>query len=197
MNLKISLLLLSATLVGTGVWLKFEDRKAILAEVEAYKMWSPNFDLNAVAEILVKTNTESLLIKKSAESWLIGDANPQTADITTIGHLVQRIKNLKPTEEVLATRAQFPTFEVLEPDGHSQGTGTLIELRDKESKRLAAIVIGKQSFAQPDPRSPFPPPPNGRFVVPAASNGPVGIIAEGFDSIRPKAEAWVQNTQSP
>jgi hypothetical protein len=197
MKLKIFLLLLSATLVGTGVWLKVEDRKAILAEVEAYKMWSPNFDLNAVAEILVKTNTESLLIKKSAESWLIGDANPQTADITTIGHLVQRIKNLKPTEEVLATRAQFPTFEVLEPDGHSQGTGTLIELRDKESKRLAAIVIGKQSFAQPDPRSPFPPPPNGRFVVPAASNGPVGIIAEGFDSIRPQAEAWVQNTQSP
>ena len=157
MKLKIFLLLLSATLVGTGVWLKFEDRKAILAEVEAYKMWSPDFDLNAVAEILVKTNTESLLIKKSAETWLIGDANPQTADITTIGHLVQRIKNLKPTEEVLATRAQFSTFEVLEPDGHSLGTGTLIELRDKESKRLAAIVIGKQSFAHPDPRSPFPP----------------------------------------
>jgi len=197
MRLKIFLLVLSATLVGTGLWLKYQERQEILAAVEAYKMWSPNFDLNAVAEILVKTNTESLLIKKSAESWLIGDANPQTADITTIGHLVQRIKNLKPTEEVLATRAQFPTFEVLEPDGHSQGTGTLIELRDKESKRLAAIVIGKQSFAQPDPRSPFPPPPNGRFVVPAASNGPVGIVAEGFDSIRPKAEAWVQNTQAP
>jgi len=197
MKLKIFLLLISATLVGTGVWLKLEDRKAILAEVEAYKMWSPDFDLNAVAEILIKTNTDSLFIKKSGETWVISDANPQTADITLIGHLVQRIKNLKPAEEVLATRAQFSTFEVLEPDGHSEGTGTLVEVRDKDSKRLAAIVIGKQSFAQPDPHSPFPPPPNGRFVVPAASNGPVGIISEGFDSISPKAEAWIQHIQAP
>jgi len=63
MKLKIFLLLLSATLVGTGVWLKLEERKEILAAVEAIKRrWMPDFDLNEISEVLVKTNSESLLI---------------------------------------------------------------------------------------------------------------------------------------
>ena len=198
MKLKIFLLLLSASLVGTGVWLKLEERKEILAAVEAIKRrWMPDFDLNEISEVLVKTNTESLLIKKNAEIWTIQGETPQKANVAAVGQLVQRLKNLKPSEEIAAGPSQFSGFELLEPDGISQGTGTLIELRDKSSNRIAAIIVGKQSFARPDPKSPFPPAPNGRFFAPVGSKGPIGVVAEGFDSISPKIEAWVERSETP
>ena len=198
MKLKIFLLILSATLVGSGIWLKFQERKEILAAVEAIKrQWMPDFDLNTVSEVLIITNRESLLIKKDADTWFIQGETPQRADLAAIGQLVQRLKSLKPTEEVTAGPSQFAGFELLEPDGVAQGAGTLVELRDKDSRRIAAIIVGKQSFARPDPQSPFPPSPNGRFIVPAGSSGPVGVVAEGFDSISPKVEAWVERRETP
>jgi hypothetical protein len=196
MKIKIFLLLLSSTLVGTGIWLKLEERKDILASVESLKRrWMPDFDLHTVSEVLIKTNRESLLIKKDADTWFIQGETPKRADLAAIGQLVQRLKNLKATEEVTAGPAQFADFELQEPDGVAQTAGTLIELRDKDSRRIAAIIVGKQSFARPDPQSPFPPSPNGRFVVPAGSSGPVGVAAEGFESISPKIEAWVERSE--
>ena len=193
MKLKIFLLFVSASLVGTGLWLKYEERQEILAAVEAHKRrWVPDFDLGAVSEIFIKTNTASLLITKDGETWNIQGETPRKADIAAIGQLVQRLKNLKPAEEIPAGPAQYASFEVLEPDGISVGTGTLVEIRDKESRRIAAIIIGKQSFARPDPKSPFPPAPNGRFLVPAGSTGPVAVVSEGFDSIKTEPDAWAE-----
>jgi hypothetical protein len=198
MKLKIFLLFVSATLVGTGLWLKYEERQEILAAVEAHKRrWAPDFELSAVSEILIKTNTRSLLIKKDGDTWTIQGETPRKADIATIGQLVQRVKNLKPAEEIEAGPAQYASFEVLEPDGVSEGTGTLVEIRDKDSRRVAAIIIGKQSFSRPDPKSPFPPPPNGRFFLPAGSTGPIGVVSEGFDSIKTEPDAWAERTESP
>jgi hypothetical protein len=198
MKLKIFLLFVSATLVGTGLWLKYEERQEILAAVEAHKRrWAPDFELSAVSEILIKTNTRSLLIKKDGDTWTIQGETPRKADIAAIGQLVQRVKNLKPAEEIEAGPAQYASFEVLEPDGVSEGAGTLVEIRDKESRRVAAIIIGKQSFARPDPKSPFPPPPNGRFFLPAGSTGPIGVVSEGFDSIKTEPDAWAERTESP
>jgi hypothetical protein len=193
MKLKIFLLVLSATLVGTGIWLKLEEREEILSAVEAHKRrWMPDFDLNEIYEVLIQTNKESLLIKKDAKVWTIQGEPQQNADVATVGQLVQHLKNLKPSEEIAVGPSQFAGFELVEPDGFSQGTGTLVELRDKNSNRIAAIILGKRSFARPDPKSPFPPPPNGRFFAPAGSKGPVGVVADGFDSISPNAEAWVE-----
>lgn len=194
MGLKIFLLLLSATLVGAGVWLKLEERKEILAAVEALnKQWVPDFDLNSVSEVAIKTNAESVVLTKKGEVWLVNGDDSHKADIAAIGELVLRIKNLKPTEEIIATPSQFGSFDLLEPGAGASGVGTLVELRNKEAGRLAAIIIGKQSFARPDPKSPFPPPPNGRFIIPVGSEGPVGVASEGFDGISPKPTAWLQD----
>ena len=198
MKLKIFLLFVSASLVGTGLWLKYEERQEILAAVEAHKRrWVPDFDLAAVSEILIKTNTASLLITKDGDTWIIQGEIPRKADIAAIGQLVQRLKNLKPAEEIPAGPGQYAGFELLEPDGISDASGTLVELRDKDSRRVAAIIIGKQSFARPDPKSAFPPPPNGRFFLPAGSTGPIGVVSEGFDSIKTEPDAWAERTESP
>jgi hypothetical protein len=197
MKLKIFLLFFSATLVGTGIWLKFEERKEILSAVEALnRRWMPDFDLHTVSEVLIKTNRESLLIKRDADTWFIQGETPQRANLASIGQLVQRLKNLKPIEEITAGPGHFAGFELAHPDGVAQGAGTLVELRDKDCRRIAAIILGKQSFARPDPQSPFPPSPNGRFFIPAGSSGPVGVVDQGFNSISPNIEAWVERSDT-
>jgi|GEM_PF-1181776 len=198
MGLKIFLLLVSASLVGTGLWLKYQERQEILAAVAAHKRkWGPDFDLATVSEVFIKTNTQSLLLKKDRDTWTIVGETPRRADLAAIGQLVQRLKNLKPTEEIEAGPAQYAGFELLEPDGVSSGTGMLVEIRDKDSCRIAAIIVGKQSFARPDPKSPFPPAPNGRFFVPAGSTGPVGVLSEGFETIRTEPDSWAEKITLP
>lgn len=193
MRLKIFLLILSASLVGTGVWIKIEERREILAAVEAlHKKWVPEFELHSVAEVIIKTNSDSVALSKNGDTWLVNGDASEKADIAAIGQLVQRVKNLKPAEEITAIPAQFASFELLEPGSGSSGTGILVELRDQNANRLAAVIIGKQSFARPDPKSPFPPPPNGRFIIPVGSNGPIGLASEGFDGISPKSADWIQ-----
>ncbi|MEI8292939.1 MAG: DUF4340 domain-containing protein [bacterium] len=192
MKLKIFLLLFSATLVGTGIWLKLEERREILETVEQLKRrWCPDFELQAVAEVFIRTNTDSLLIGKQGDHWLIDAPQNQVADLAVVGQLVQSLKNLKPTEKIPASPSQFASFDLLAPDGHSQGAGTFVELRDGDSKRLAAFIIGKKSFAPPDPKSPFPSLPNGRFIISADSDGPVGVVPESFDNVTPKPENWI------
>lgn len=194
MGLKIFLLLISATLVGSGVWMKLEERKEILAAVEALnKRWVPDFNLNSVTEVLIKTNEDSVVLCKKGEKWVVNGEDLQEADIAAIGRLVLTIKNLKPTEQIIVTPSQLGSFDLLEPGAGASGVGTLVELHNKEAGRLAAIIIGKQSFARPDPKSPFPPPPNGRFIIQLGSEGPVVVVSEGFDGISPKAAAWLRD----
>lgn len=193
MRLKIFLLILSVSLVGTGIWIKLEERKEILAAVEVLqRKWVPAFDLHSVAEVVIKSNTDSVILSKNGETWVVDGDALKKANISAVGQLVQSVQNLKPTEEINATPSQFASFELLEPGSGSSGTGLMVELRDKSANRLAAIIIGKQSFARPDPKSPFPAPPNGRFIIPVGSSGPIGMVSDGFDGISPKSADWLQ-----
>ena len=192
MNLKTSLLLVSFTLIALGVGLSIHKRSAIVANAGPDQNdWIPAFDLNAVSQVVIKTNADTTTLNNTPQGWTVLERDSYPADVTAIGDIVQRIRDFKPAQEVIAGPSQVADLELLEPDGTSSGTGTLIDLKAADGTRLAALVVGKQSFAQPDPNSPFPPSPNGRFIVVAGSEGPVGLAAEGFDLIRTKPDMWL------
>ena len=191
MNLRTALLLLSAALIATGIGLMIAQRKQLQWQAEQSKRFLPEFDLNAVAELVVKTNNSTATLRKTDAGWTVAERENYPADFAAVGELVQRLWDFKPAQDVIAGPSQFARLEIVEPDGKAEGAGTLIDLKDKDGKRLAAVVVGKQSFGQPDPDSPFPPAPNGRFIVAAGSQGPVGIAAEGFDLVRDKPDMWL------
>ena len=196
MNIRVLLLLISITLISLGVWLKWVERQEILKMVEENRRFLPEFDPNSVAEVLVKTNAESVTLRKTSTGWVVTELADQPASLAAIGEVVQRLHDFKSRENVAVEPSQFASFELLEPDGKSPGTGTLVSLKDPNGKALAAVVIGKTSFSPPDPGSQFPPQPNGRFIVVAGSSGPVRVIAEGFDKISAKPEFWLQQSGS-
>jgi hypothetical protein len=122
----------------------------------------------------------------------VAELGNQPANLAAIGDVVQRLHDFNSRENVAVDPAQFSSFELLEPDGKNSEAGTIVSLKDQNGKALAAVVIGKTSFSPPDPGSQFPPQPNGRFIVVAGSSGPVRVIAEGFDKLSAKPEAWLQ-----
>lgn len=194
MNLKTSLLLLSFAMVFGGIGLSIYQGRQFRAQVSATasgKNFLPKFDLNAVTKIVVKTSDSTATLEKTGTGWSVAERGNYPADFAAVGELVRRLWTFKAAQDVIAARSQFGRLELLEPDGEIEGAGTFIELADKDGKRLAAVVVGKQSFAQPDPDSPFPPSSNGRFIVVAGTEGPVGVAAEGFDFIRDKPDMWI------
>ncbi|MBU6182888.1 MAG: DUF4340 domain-containing protein [Verrucomicrobia bacterium] len=191
MNLRTALLLLAAALVIGGIGLRYYDLEQFKKETAQAERFLPEFDLNSVAEITVKTNNSTATLKKTETGWTVAERESYPADFAAVGETVQRLWDFKPAQDVIAGPSQFARLEIVEPDGKAEGAGTLIDLKDKDGKRLAAVVVGKQSFGQPEPDSPFPPAPNGRFIVAAGSEGPVGIAAEGFDLVRDKPEMWL------
>jgi hypothetical protein len=194
MNLRTSLLLLSIAMVLGGIGLSIHQGRQFVAQVSATaagEKFLPKFDLNAVSKITVKTNNSTATLEKTDSGWTVVERANYPADFAAVGDLVRRLWNFKPAQDVIAGPSQFARLELLEPDGEVEGAGTFIELADADGKRLAAVVVGKQSFAQPDPDSPFPPSSNGRFIVIAGAEGPVGVAAEGFDLIRDKPDMWI------
>lgn len=191
MNLRVLLFLIAITLVAGGVWLKILERREILRMVEEHRRFLPEFDPNAVAEVVVKTNTDTATLRKTPTGWVVAELGNQPANLAAIGDLVQRLHGFKSRENVSADPALFASLELLEPDGKSPGAGTLVSLLDQNGTRLAAVVVGKTSFGPPDPKSQFPPQPNGRFIVAAGSSGPVRIAAEGFDHLSAKPADWL------
>jgi hypothetical protein len=191
MNIRALLLLLAVTLVAFGVWLKILERREILKLVEEQRRFLPEFDSNAVAEVLVKSNAETATLRKTSSGWVVAELAGQPANLAAIGELVQRLHDFKSRENIAVDPSQFASFELLEPDGKSAGAGTLVSLKDPNGKTLAAVVIGKTSFSPPDPGSQFPPQPNGRFILVAGSSGPVRVISEGFDKLSAKPEDWL------
>jgi hypothetical protein len=191
MKIRALLLLLAFTLVGLGVWLKILERREILKLVEEQRRFLPEFDSNVVAEVLVKSNAETVTLRKTSSGWVVVELAGQPANLAAIGEVVQRLHDFKSRENVAVDPSQFASFELLEPDGKSAGAGTLVSLKDPNGKTLAAVVIGKTSFSPPDPGSQFPPQPNGRFILVAGSSGPVRVASEGLDKLSAKPEDWL------
>lgn len=194
MNLKTALLLVSIAMVLGGIGLSIHQGRQFRAQFsakEAGEKFIPEFDLNAVSGIVVKTNNSTATLEKTDTGWTVVERANYPADFAAVGELVRRLWEFKPAQDVIAGPSQFARLELVEPDGKAEGAGTFVELTDKDGKRLAAVVVGKRSFAQPDPDSPFPPASNGRFIVAAGTEGPVGIAAEGFDLVRDKPDMWI------
>ena len=191
MNIRTLLLLVAITLVSVGVWLKIVERREILRMVEEQRRFLPEFDPNAVAEVLVKTNSDTATLRKTPSGWVLVESGSQPASLAAIGDLVQRLHGFESRENIAVSPAQFASFELLEPDGSLAGAGTLVSLKDQNGVVLASIVVGKTSFSPPDLVSQFPPKPNGRFIVVPGSPGPVRLAAEGFEKLSAKPEAWL------
>lgn len=150
----------------------------------------PAFDPNAVAKVTIQSPEGSLVLEKTGDVWSV-TSRSYPADFDAIARLIRTLWDLQAVQDVRAGKSQFGRLDLLEPGHDHAGAGTLIDLQDANGSRVAAIVLGKNSFANPNDETGMAGFPNGRFVVAAGTDGPVGLVTETFQNVVPQPENWL------
>ncbi len=198
MNRKQLTLILVAFVVlgGLGLWLRNRD-------VAAYKTTSGqmgqkvlgDFDVNAVARLVIKQGTNRLDLVKKDDRWVVSERADYPANFSEVGDTLRKLWELKIAQSVpgpLGASALDRLELSLEATNHP---ATLVELQDKDGKPLRSLLLGKQSRSQPTAPSQFGGEegfPDGRYVMVAgqAANG-ASLVSESFTSLEPKPETWL------
>lgn len=154
-----------------------------------------DFDLNNVARVVIQSGTSSLTLSKKNDVWVVRDRDDYPADFVRVGGFIQGLWQLKPIEDVQAGPSQLGRLDLLPPDKGSTETATLIELQDKDSKPVAALLAGKK-FLKKSPQMPDDQGfPAGRYVMPADAKPPkVSLISETLDQADSNPVVWLDKT---
>ncbi|MGC3988070.1 MAG: hypothetical protein QM796_00015 [Chthoniobacteraceae bacterium] len=141
----------------------------------------PAFDLNAVAQVELKTSTTDLHLVQKDGVWTVVERYGYPATFPQIGDLIRKLWDLKVAENVLAGPSQFGRLNLIEPAKDAPESGTVIELKDGNGQRLAALLLGKmflkKSAGLPDGARGYPA---GRYVMALDGGQHPILVMESF-----------------
>ena len=151
------------------------------------------FALNDVARVVIQTADSTLTLAKKDDAWVVRERDDYPADFARVGDLIQGLWQMKPVQEVNAGPSQFPRLDLVTPAKGAANTATLVDLQDKDGKRLAALLVGKK-FLKKSPQFPDAEGfPAGRYVMPAGTHA-VSLVNERLETAEPKPAAWLDKS---
>jgi Domain of unknown function (DUF4340) len=151
------------------------------------------FKIDDVAEIAVVSADGSATLVRGERGWGVKERAGYPADFDRIRDFLVRLQEIKVVQAEGLTEALKPRLQLAPPasGGKAEGTGTAVELKSRDGKVLAHLVLGKQSFKQAS----IPGLPegiaSGRYVWVAADPQRVSVVSEPFSSVVAKPESWL------
>ncbi len=150
--------------------------------------------INDVAQVTIQQPETQITLKKKGDTWVVGERADYPANFEMVSTLIRKAWELKPVQEVKVGPSQLGRLSLLKP-GQGAESGTLVDFKNAEGKRLAALLFGKkymresnQSFA---PGRSFPA---GRYVMAEDGNHQVHLVSEAFQQIDGKPESWLDRS---
>ena len=191
---QLTLILIVAVVLGGIGWVLFnrgasswESRPAAEGEKVV------TFPLNDVARITIKDPTTELNLVQKEDQWVIRERADYPANFEQVSRLLQKIWELKPVQELKVGPSQFTRFNLTEPGAGANG-GTLLDLKNKDAKRIAALLIGKEylkkSAQRVGSRDTFPA---GRYVMPEDGSKRVALVSDPLGDVTTKPERWLNH----
>jgi hypothetical protein len=196
MNRKQLTLILALVVVigGLGLWLQSRDQASYGTSMGRMgEKVLGDFDLNAVALIVIKQGTNELVLAKQDDTWGVQQRSGFPAAFNEVSELLRKLWDLKTVQTVQVGASSLDRLE-LTPPGSAGKSATLVELKDKDGKPIRSVLLGKkQTKAAPSP-SPMGGDegyPVGRYVMLEGKPEAVSLVAEPFSNAEPKAEQWL------
>jgi hypothetical protein len=147
--------------------------------------------INDVAQITIQQPKAAVNLRIKGDTWVVSERADYPASFEMISTLIRKVWELKPVQEVKVGPSQLGRLSLLQP-GQGEKSGTLVDFKNADGKRLAAVLFGKkylresdQSFAQG--RS-FPA---GRYVMPEDGARHVSLVTDAFQQIDDQPERWL------
>ncbi len=199
MNRKQFLMLLVAVAVlgGAGLamfWKDISGYKESGAKIGAKVL--PNLKAADATEIRLKDAKNEVTLVSKKGSWSVKERGGYPADVGEISELLAKLVEAKVVQSEALGESLYPRLNLAEPKdkGSAEGTGTLLELKDKESKPIAKLIFGKVSLKK-DPGNPLPNAvdgvPAGRWMVAPGTIPGAVVLSDPFANVDAKAGKWL------
>jgi Domain of unknown function (DUF4340) len=189
---QLAILILLVVVLGAGAFLLVKRRTTSWASSTDYlpeKVVS--LPINDVAQITIQQPEFQVNLRKKGDVWVVAERADYPANFEMVSTVIRKVWELKPIQEVKVGPSQLGRLALLQP-GQGADSGTLVDFKNAEGKRLAALLFGKkymresnQSFA---PGRSFPV---GRYVMAEDGSHHVDLVAEPFQQIDGKPETWL------
>ncbi len=148
-----------------------------------------DFPINDVTRIVLKKSDGELNLVKKEDTWVVQERADYPANFPQVSELLRKLWDLKSVQRVEAGPSQLGRFDLLDP-GKGDNSGTLVELKDKDGKTLAALLIGKKFMGKSEGMPPgMDGFPAGRYVMPPG--GKISLVSESLEGAETNPERWL------
>jgi hypothetical protein len=148
-----------------------------------------DFDLNAVAHLTIRSDTNEATLAKQDEVWVVKQRGDYPANFNNISDLVRKLWELKVARTIKIGPSRLPALELSGPDKGS----TLVELKDASGKLIRSLLLGAKSMKEAGESSPFGGGgfPNGRYVMVGGDIKTASLVADALTSVETAPEHWL------
>jgi len=198
MNRKQFLMMLVAVAVlgGAGLAMFWKDLSGYQesgAKIGAKVL--PNLKAADATEIRLKDDKNEVTLVSKGGSWSVKERGGYPADVGEISELMAKLVEAKIVQSESVGESLYPRLNLGEPGkGKTEGTGTLLELKDKAGKPIANLIFGKVSLKK-DPGNPLPNAvdgvPAGRYMIAPGKIQSVVVVSDPFANVDAKAGKWL------
>jgi hypothetical protein len=197
MNRKQFLIMLVAVVIlgGAGLamfWQELSGYKASGAKIGAKVL--PDLKAADAAEIRLKDDKSEITLVSKNGSWSVKERGGYPADVGEISELLAKLVEAKIVQSESVGESLYPRLNLGEPGKDKEGTGTLLELKDKAGKPIAKLIFGKVSLKK-DPGNPLPNAidgvPAGRYMIAPGKIQSVVVVSDPFANVETKAGRWL------
>ena len=152
-----------------------------------------DFPLNEVAQVKVKASGAEVNVAKKDDVWTVRERADYPADFDKVSALIRKLWELRPVQDVKIGPSQLGRLELVEP-GQNASSGTLVDLKGPDDKRLAGVLLGKKQFRTSDQAlGETSGIPAGRYVMPLDGSNRVFLISETLEEAQLKPEQWLSH----
>src|SRR5690349_20214352 len=141
---QLAILILLVVVLGAG---------ALLVVKRQTSSWTSSTDylpekvvslpINEVAQIAIQQPQGQVNLKKSADTWVVVERADYPANFEMVSTLIRKVWELKAVQEVKVGPSQLGRLTLAQP-GHGTESGTLVDFKNAEGKRLTALLFGKK-----------------------------------------------------
>ena len=216
MNRKQFLIMLVAVAVlgGAGLamfWQELSGYEESGARIGAKVL--PGLKAADATEIHLKDARNEVTLVSKGGSWSVKERGGYPADVGEISELLAKLVEAKIVQSESVGASLYSRLNLEEPgkagapaqpdkagapaqpsQGKEEGTGTLLELKDKAGKPIARLIFGKVSLKK-DPGNPLPNAvdgvPAGRYMIAPGKITSVVVVSDPFANVDAKAGRWL------
>jgi hypothetical protein len=190
------LALVALAVLVAGGWAVFNWKRASyeVADSRVGQKLLPGFKVDEVGEIVIVEPAGTATLVRADRGWTVRERGGYPADVEAIRDLLLKLEAAKVVQAEGLTDAFRSRLQLAAPGSGAkpEETGTVLELKARDGKSLARLVLGRKTTKQANmPGLPVDSVPSGRYVLVTADPQRANVVAEPLTAVAAKPQQWL------